>query len=174
MVARPLCKRKAVGSNPTSSIDAEIAQLGERQTEDLKVPGSIPGFGNRTIITTFSPLSTKVLFPYYICHNTTWIIPNSLGGQDTWLSPTRPGFESRFGNMRDDGATVVSFLLHATGPTIIYGQILATFLSSHHRNHNTISEASSDAAMAQWIRRLPTEQKILGSSPSCCTTKPMS
>ena len=24
---------------------AEIAQLGERQTEDLKVPGSIPGFG---------------------------------------------------------------------------------------------------------------------------------
>ena len=24
------------------------------------------------------------------------------------------------------------------------------------------------AAMAQWIRRLPTEQKILGSSPSCC------
>ena len=26
---------------------AEIAQLGERQTEDLKVPGSIPGFGNK-------------------------------------------------------------------------------------------------------------------------------
>ena len=25
---------------------AEIAQLGERQTEDLKVPGSIPGLGN--------------------------------------------------------------------------------------------------------------------------------
>ena len=24
---------------------AEIAQLGERQTEDLKVPGSTPGFG---------------------------------------------------------------------------------------------------------------------------------
>jgi hypothetical protein len=24
---------------------AEIAQLGERLTEDLKVPGSIPGFG---------------------------------------------------------------------------------------------------------------------------------
>jgi hypothetical protein len=24
---------------------AEIAQLGERQTEDLEVPGSIPGFG---------------------------------------------------------------------------------------------------------------------------------
>ena len=26
-------------------MQAEIAQLGERQTEDLKVPGSIPGFG---------------------------------------------------------------------------------------------------------------------------------
>ena len=27
---------------------AAIAQLGERQTEDLKVPGSIPGLGMRT------------------------------------------------------------------------------------------------------------------------------
>ena len=26
-------------------LSAEIAQLGERQTEDLKVPGSIPGLG---------------------------------------------------------------------------------------------------------------------------------
>ena len=26
---------------------AAIAQLGERQTEDLKVPGSIPGLGTR-------------------------------------------------------------------------------------------------------------------------------
>ena len=26
-------------------LSAEIAQLGERETEDLKVPGSIPGFG---------------------------------------------------------------------------------------------------------------------------------
>ena len=29
-------------------IPAFIAQLGERQTEDLKVPGSIPGEGNST------------------------------------------------------------------------------------------------------------------------------
>ena len=27
------------------SVFAAIAQLGERQTEDLKVPGSIPGVG---------------------------------------------------------------------------------------------------------------------------------
>ena len=28
--------------------DAAIAQLGERQTEDLKVPGSIPGLGKKS------------------------------------------------------------------------------------------------------------------------------
>ena len=28
-----------------SNLEAAIAQLGERQTEGLKVPGSIPGFG---------------------------------------------------------------------------------------------------------------------------------
>ena len=30
---------------PCAEITAAIAQLGERQTEDLKVPGSIPGLG---------------------------------------------------------------------------------------------------------------------------------
>ena len=29
---------------------AEIAQLGERQTEDLKVPGSIPGLGILNVV----------------------------------------------------------------------------------------------------------------------------
>ena len=28
-----------------NNVEAAIAQLGERQTEDLKVPGSIPGLG---------------------------------------------------------------------------------------------------------------------------------
>ena len=33
---------------PTATLtSAAIAQLGERQTEDLEVPGSIPGFGTR-------------------------------------------------------------------------------------------------------------------------------
>ena len=31
---------------PRTGTFADIAQLGERQTEDLKVPGSIPGVGN--------------------------------------------------------------------------------------------------------------------------------
>ena len=31
--------------NQRQMISAAIAQLGERQTEDLKVPGSIPGLG---------------------------------------------------------------------------------------------------------------------------------
>ena len=35
-------------------LDASIAQLGERQTEDLKVPGSIPGRG---ILCLFGPFS---------------------------------------------------------------------------------------------------------------------
>ena len=32
---------------------AEIAQLGERQTEDLKVPGSIPGVGIAFVFSKF-------------------------------------------------------------------------------------------------------------------------
>ena len=31
---------------PPLFAEAAIAQLGERQTEDLKVPGSVPGLGN--------------------------------------------------------------------------------------------------------------------------------
>ena len=33
------------GAGPKSPSAAPIAQLGERQTEDLKIPGSIPGLG---------------------------------------------------------------------------------------------------------------------------------
>ena len=33
---------------------AAIAQLGERQTEDLKVPGSIPGRGNLSMSYMFA------------------------------------------------------------------------------------------------------------------------
>ena len=36
------------------SVPAEIAQMGERHTEDLKVPGSIPGFGKTTFLNYFS------------------------------------------------------------------------------------------------------------------------
>ena len=43
-IIRPLTDslRVCAGAPPAH---AEIAQLGERQTEDLKVPGSIPGLG---------------------------------------------------------------------------------------------------------------------------------
>ena len=40
----------AANPNLLAHLQAAIAQLGERQTEDLKVPGSIPGLG--TIIST--------------------------------------------------------------------------------------------------------------------------
>ena len=35
-----------------STVRASLAQLGERQTEDLKVPGSIPGGGIIVVLTT--------------------------------------------------------------------------------------------------------------------------
>ena len=35
-----------VGAEVSKNKRAAIAQLGERQTEDLKVPGSIPGLGS--------------------------------------------------------------------------------------------------------------------------------
>ena len=38
-------KRSHGAKTKSSDCIAEIAQLGERQTEDLKVPGSIPGRG---------------------------------------------------------------------------------------------------------------------------------
>ena len=36
---------------PPHFAQAAIAQLGERQTEDLKVPGSIPGLGMANVST---------------------------------------------------------------------------------------------------------------------------
>ena len=39
---------------------AEIAQLGERQTEDLNVPGSIPSFGNIFIFFNLAFFFVKV------------------------------------------------------------------------------------------------------------------
>ena len=38
-------RKKSLPLNPQQISVAEIAQLGERVTEDHKVPGSIPGFG---------------------------------------------------------------------------------------------------------------------------------
>ena len=38
-------------SMPPHFAQAAIAQLGERQTEDLKVPGSIPGLGMTNVST---------------------------------------------------------------------------------------------------------------------------
>ena len=47
-------------------LDASIAQLGERQTEDLKVPGSIPGRG------TFSCFWLSFLV--CVCVSIYWLI----------------------------------------------------------------------------------------------------
>ena len=44
-------------------IQAAIAQLGERQTEDLKVPGSIPGLGKNGLATI--PADTRQVVPLW-------------------------------------------------------------------------------------------------------------
>ena len=49
----------------SSSCTAEIAQLGERQTEDLKVPGSIPGLGNFINVITYDILYTICTWHIY-------------------------------------------------------------------------------------------------------------
>ena len=40
---------------------AEIAQLGERQTEDLKVPGSIPGLGILILLCAATATTKKII-----------------------------------------------------------------------------------------------------------------
>ena len=82
-----------------TSCMAFIAQLGERQTEDQKVPSSILGeythccirslfleFLGLRSIDGVNPPATLRPFPY------------SLVGQDTSVSPPRPGFDPGGGN----------------------------------------------------------------------------
>ena len=44
------CHYEICPREQTSSVSAAIAQLGERQTEDLEVLGSIPGLGNLSFV----------------------------------------------------------------------------------------------------------------------------
>ena len=44
-----------------TTIEAAIAQLGERQTEDLKVPGSIPGGGIKIFFFYYSRINLMCL-----------------------------------------------------------------------------------------------------------------
>ena len=61
MVERKTLNLVVVGSSPTEGVFckhcAALAQLGERQTEDLKVPGSIPGGGT---LQNTSPMAQSV------------------------------------------------------------------------------------------------------------------
>lgn len=53
MCRRTMCPQIITASQPrplTWVRGAGIAQLGERYTEDLKVPGSTPGFGRLSIL----------------------------------------------------------------------------------------------------------------------------
>ena len=46
----------------TVECGAAVAQLGERQTEDLKVPGSIPGLGSFYFIFPFHQIICFLFF----------------------------------------------------------------------------------------------------------------
>ena len=46
-------RQKKIRMSDQSIVLAAIAQLGERQTEDLKVPGSIPGGGTLALVAQF-------------------------------------------------------------------------------------------------------------------------
>ena len=60
---------------------AAIAQLGERQTEDLKIPGSIPGLGT-FVRSPFSSSSPSVPEMGQHCqHNSPCVLPENLQGQ---------------------------------------------------------------------------------------------
>ena len=58
-----------------AGICAAIAQLGERQTEDLKVPGSIPGRGNKVLFIFIPSMTASECFHngfvYQSCANRT-------------------------------------------------------------------------------------------------------
>ena len=81
---------------------AFIAQLGERQTEDLKVPSSILGEGS-VLFEKFARLlraqTIQKLAQLEDSRAPKRAVPYSLVGQDTWFSPTRPGFDSRWGKL---------------------------------------------------------------------------
>ena len=77
---------------------AFIAQLGERQTEDLKVPSSILGEGTLLFLFSSKRRTIRQTLVSASSAPAQEAVPYSLVGQDTWFSPTRPGFDSRWGN----------------------------------------------------------------------------
>ncbi len=57
-----------LGRDGSWDVVAEIAQLGERQTEDLKVPGSIPGGGKLFYENTTGEVLIGVVGNISACH----------------------------------------------------------------------------------------------------------
>ena len=119
---------------------AAIAQLGERQTEDLKVPGSIPGGGTALVAQLVEHGSNK---PRVGGSSPSWSIDRSYSvmvitkDSDSFNPGSSPGRTFLFWWSR----MVMLFIVYPG----------ATILPSLWPN---------------WIRRLTTNQKIGGSSPS--------
>ena len=75
-------------------LNAAIAQLGERQTEDLKVPGSIPGGGSNTAAAYVIHASLVYYYYYSGCKSfwvsvAQWITHPSPKGKIAGSNPVR-------------------------------------------------------------------------------------
>ena len=119
-----------------STATAFIAQLGERQTEDLKVPSSILGEGTLLLPPGFVHFTAVFWGLVEHCTVRRLSVPYSLVGQDTWFSPTRPGFDSRWGKSAFLG-------LFSLSPCV-------TRLSRSDGD----TRGQPTGSMAEWLRRL--------------------
>ena len=71
---------------------SSIAQLAERSAVNRQVAGSSPAGGEGLVYLKNSGGKVSLV-----------IVPYSLDGQDSWFSPSRPGFESRCGKLTPFG-----------------------------------------------------------------------
>ena len=94
---------------------SRLAQLVERKTLNLVVEGSSPSVGNKAPVAQLAARrSHNPKVASSILAGSIVSFPVSLVGQDTWLSPMRPGFNSRTGN----------YFFKNTGIEIVYKQHL--------------------------------------------------
>ena len=62
------------------------------------------------------------------------VLPYSLVGQDTWFSPTRPGFDSRWGNVHVFGPQIAADVFY-----VFFGGVVP--VSVHGWQHGRVVKA---------------------------------
>ncbi len=139
---------------------AAIAQLGERQTEDLKVPGSIPGGGTALVAQLVEHGSNK---------------PRVGGSSPSWSTlllffcnhGVFYGCARREHPFRSYSVMVITKDSESFDPGSSPGRTCSFFPGNRADSRfRTWSAALFPSLWPNWIRRLTTNQKIGGSSPS--------